>query len=113
MAEAKRKGWQVNLIYIGVDNVQTSIERVAQRVAAGGHSVPEEDIRRRYTRSLANLVVAIQQADRTSIFENSTRVGYRQLLIIVQGRVAEQASELPEWIITSLPQEFSELNQNH
>lgn len=34
MAEAKRKGWQVNLIYIGVDNVQTSIERVAQRVAA-------------------------------------------------------------------------------
>lgn len=54
MAEAKRKGWQVALICIGVDNVQTSIERVAQRVAAGGHNVPEEDIRRRYTRSLAN-----------------------------------------------------------
>lgn len=113
MAEAKRKGWQVNLIYIGVDNVQTSIERVAQRVAAGGHNVPEEDIRRRYIRSLANLVVAIQQGDHTSIFENSTRVGYQQLLIIENGRVTEQASELPEWIITLLPQKFSEPNQTH
>ena len=50
MAEAKRKGWLVFLIYIGVDNVLNSIERVAQRVAAGGHNVPEEDIRRRYAK---------------------------------------------------------------
>lgn len=53
-AEAKRKGWLVFLIYVGVDNVQTCIERVAGRVAAGGHNVPEADIRRRYARSLAN-----------------------------------------------------------
>lgn len=112
MAEAKRKGWQVNLIYVGVDNVQTSIERVAQRVAAGGHNVPEEDIRRRYARSLANLVVAIQQADSTSIFDNSTKSGHRQLLTIAQGRVTKQASELPEWIKAALPQEFTEPNQN-
>lgn len=112
MAEAKRKGWQVNLIYVGVDNVQTSIERVAQRVAAGGHNVPSEDIRRRYARSLANLVVAIQQADSTSIFDNSTKRGHRQLLTIAQGRVTEQASELPEWIKAALPLEFTEPNQN-
>ena len=54
LSPAKRKGWQVFLIYVGVDNVQTSIERVAQRVASGGHNVPSEDIRRRYARSLAN-----------------------------------------------------------
>ena len=112
MAEAKRRGWQVNLIYVGVDNVQTSIERVAQRVAAGGHNVPSEDIRRRYARSLANLPMAIQQADYASIFDNSTRVGYRKILTIENGKVTEQASELPEWIKTSLPQEFIEPNQN-
>lgn len=106
MAEAKRKGWLVFLIYVGVDNVQTSIERVAQRVAAGGHNVPSDDIRRRYARSLANLPIALQQADYASIFDNSTRFGYRKLLTIENGRVTEQASELPEWIKNSLPQEF-------
>lgn len=106
MAEAKRKGWLVFLIYVGVDNVQTSIERVAQRVAAGGHNVPSEDIHRRYARSLANLPIALQQADYASIFDNSTRFGYRKLLTIENGRVTEQASELPEWIKNSLPQEF-------
>ena len=112
MAEAKQKGWRVNLIYVGVNNVQTSIERVAQRVAAGGHNVPEEDILRRYARSLANLLVAIQQADNTSIFDNSTRKGYRKVLTIENGRVTEQASELPEWIRTYLPQEVIGSNQN-
>jgi predicted ABC-type ATPase len=73
---------------------------------------PSEDIRRRYARSLANLVVAIQQADSTSIFDNSTKSGHRQLLTIAQGRVTKQASELPEWIKVALPQEFTEPNQN-
>ncbi|MBE9020005.1 zeta toxin family protein, partial [Chroococcidiopsidales cyanobacterium LEGE 13417] len=60
MAEAKQNGWLINLIYVGVASVETSIDRVAQRVAQGGHNVPEEDIRRRYTRSLANLPIAIE-----------------------------------------------------
>lgn len=103
MAEAKRKGWLVFLIYVGVDNVQTCIERVALRVAAGGHNVPEADIRRRYARSLANLVLAIQQADSTLLFDNSTEAGHRQLLTLENGIVTQKARELPEWIKTLLP----------
>lgn len=103
MVEAKTRGWQVNLIYVGVDDVQTCIERVAQRVATGGHNVPQEDIRRRYTRSLANLLVALQQADSALIFDNSTLFGYQKLLTIENEAVTEQASSLPEWIRTLLP----------
>jgi predicted ABC-type ATPase len=109
MAEAKQKGWQVNLIYVGIDNVETSIKRVAQRVAEGGHNVPEEDIRRRYARSLINLPVALQQADRALIFDNSTQVGHRQVLTIENGIITQKARELPEWIETLLP-EFIEEN---
>lgn len=103
MVEAKTRGWQVNLIYVGVDDVQICIERVAQRVATGGHNVPQEDIRRRYTRSLANLLVALQQADSALIFDNSTLFGYQKLLTIENEAVTEQASSLPEWIRTLLP----------
>ena len=112
MAEAKQKGWQVNLIYVGVDNVQTSIKRVAQRVAQGGHNVPEEDIRRRYARSLANLPAALRQADRTTIFDNSTEAGHQPVLIIENGIVTEQARDLPEWLKNLMPQEVIGQNQS-
>jgi predicted ABC-type ATPase len=98
MAEVKQKGWQVYLIYVGIDNVEISIERVATRVAQGGHNVPEEDIRRRYLRSLSNLTVAIQQADQILIFDNSTVKGYQQILTIENGRVTQKVQELPEWL---------------
>lgn len=109
IAQAKQKGWLVFLIYVGVDNVETSIKRVAQRVAEGGHNVPEEDIRRRYARSLANLPVALEQADRTLIFDNSTQAGHQQVLTIENGIVTQKARKLPEWVKTLL-QEFIEEN---
>ncbi|MBA3920791.1 MAG: zeta toxin family protein [Nostocaceae cyanobacterium] len=112
MAEVKQKGWLTTLIYVGIENVQISINRVAQRVSQGGHNVPEEDIRRRYTRSLANLLMALQLADRTIIFDNSTTLGHQQLLVIENGRMTQLVRELPNWLYTLLPQELLSDNQS-
>lgn len=46
------RGYCVALIYLRLPNVEASVARVARRVAAGGHAIPENTIRRRYTRSL-------------------------------------------------------------
>ena len=46
------RGYQVALIYLRLPDVETSIARVARRVAAGGHSIPDDTIRRRFARSL-------------------------------------------------------------
>lgn len=106
MTQAKQKGWQVNLIYVGVNDVQINIKRVAQRAARGGHNVPEPDVRRRYIRSLANLATAIQKADYTVIYDNSTAAGYQPILTIEAGRVTKFIDELPELIKSSLPPEL-------
>jgi predicted ABC-type ATPase len=45
-------GYRIELIYLRLQNAETSVERVAKRVAAGGHGIPEEAIRRRFGRSL-------------------------------------------------------------
>ncbi|MDF5723655.1 MAG: zeta toxin family protein [Rhizonema sp. PD37] len=102
MREAKQKGWVVNLIYIGIDNVEVNIDRVAQRVVEGGHNVPIEDIRRRYERSLQNLPIALQLADNVSIYDNSTPAGHQNLLAIENGRINQQVPELPQWLTKSL-----------
>jgi len=45
-------GYHVTL-HIEVPSEDFAVRRVARRVAAGGHSVPEVDVRRRYHRGLA------------------------------------------------------------
>lgn len=51
----RARGYRVELIYIRLADVETSLARVARRVSFGGHPIPEADIRRRFGRSLANL----------------------------------------------------------
>lgn len=45
-------GYRLILDFIEVPSEDFAVHRVAARVAAGGHSVPEADIRRRYHRGL-------------------------------------------------------------
>jgi predicted ABC-type ATPase len=54
MKQAVEQGWNVTLIYIGIDSPLQSKKRVATRVAAGGHDVPDEKLEGRYHRSLEN-----------------------------------------------------------
>lgn len=49
-------GWDVHLFYLWLPSVLLCIERVAERVSRGGHDIPTETIKRRYVRSLENLL---------------------------------------------------------
>ena len=51
----KAEGYTIQLDYLMLPTVEHSIRRVADRVAAGGHDVPEADLRRRFKVSLQNL----------------------------------------------------------
>jgi predicted ABC-type ATPase len=48
-------GYRINLIYLRLPTAEASIARVARRVAAGGHDIPETVIRRRFAKSLRYL----------------------------------------------------------
>lgn len=52
----QKDGWQVALLYLSLPDVKVSVARVKERVAHGGHDTPEADIRRRYPRSIGNLL---------------------------------------------------------
>lgn len=49
--KAKKKDFQVVLIYLFLETENENISRVKNRVLNGGHDVPENDIKRRYFRS--------------------------------------------------------------
>jgi predicted ABC-type ATPase len=67
-------GYVFHLIYVWLPSVEMSIQRVAARVRAGGHNIPEAVVRRRYPRSLENLFnVFIPLADAWVVLDNSHR----------------------------------------
>ncbi len=49
--KAKELNYQVSLIYLFLENPQTNINRVKNRVLNGGHHIPQDDIIRRFYRS--------------------------------------------------------------
>ncbi len=64
-------GYEILLIYLRLPNVEASLERVRQRAASGGHSIPERDIKRRFDRSL-NLLEMVYKplVDDWTIYES-------------------------------------------
>jgi predicted ABC-type ATPase len=55
IAEFKEKGYRVWLFFLWLPNAETALARVENRVKQGGHNVPTDDIRRRYSAGLRNL----------------------------------------------------------
>jgi predicted ABC-type ATPase len=48
MADAQAAGYKITLVYVGLADALTSLARVRERVARGGHDVPAAIIMRRY-----------------------------------------------------------------
>lgn len=97
MRAAKARGYKVNLIFVAIDDVQTSIARVGERVRRGGHDVPEADLLRRFDRSMTNLEVAAAIADRLIVIDNR---GLRRRLILLRAGASIRfvARPWPSWL---------------
>jgi predicted ABC-type ATPase len=65
-------GYQVNVIYLWLENADLAINRVRERVASGGHDVHESVIRRRYSSGRRNfLELHLPRADTWQAYDNS------------------------------------------
>lgn len=70
--ECRRAGYFTNIIFLWLRSPELAVKRVAIRVKNGGHSIPEETIRRRYAKSLANLFqIYMPAADSWTVYDNS------------------------------------------
>lgn len=54
LAQMRADGYEVLLVFVSLPAVELSLQRVRQRVLAGGHDVPEAAVRRRFALGLTN-----------------------------------------------------------
>lgn len=71
MDEARRQGLATALLYFSVASPEICLERIARRVAEGGHDVDEAVVRRRFSRSHGLLPAYCAAADLWRIYEAS------------------------------------------
>ena len=114
--QALSQGIEVRIWYVGLEGVERHIGRVRSRVAQGGHDIPEERIRERYTQSRINLIRLLPRLTELLLYDNSeeadprpgthgthgtpgTAPEPRLLLHLVRGQVRETCEliRVPEW----------------
>jgi predicted ABC-type ATPase len=94
--KAKRLGFEIQLIYVLLESVELNVDRVALRVRRGGHAVPEDKIRSRYERSLAQLGWFFTQSDLALIYDNSG----------ASPRLVGQKNDEGSWVDVAAPQDL-------
>lgn len=77
-------GYTVVLIFIRIKDADESIRRVAMRVCQGGHDVPEDRLRARFERTLANLQRAIQRLPHVIVLSNEDLSNPYQLIAMYE-----------------------------
>lgn len=99
LKQASSQGFDMQLIYIGIADWKMSVERVEQRVKAGGHDVPLEKLKNRYKRTLLNLKRAISLLPYVTVYDNSSfDEPYRLIATFRQGKLQQQTKgEIPGW----------------
>jgi len=98
LEQARARSATVFLIFIGLESHALSVARVKQRVAQGGHDVPDEKLRARFPRTLANLRAAIPIVHEAFLFDNSSYDSpYRPVAVYLGGRPASRHPPLPRW----------------
>lgn len=75
ISKLKMRGYLFHLTFLTLDTPELAVSRVAERVKMGGHSVPEDVIRRRYKKGLLNFFQLYKPiADSWQMYDN-TNIG--------------------------------------
>lgn len=68
----QEEGYHVKLFFLTLPSAEMAIARVAERVRQGGHNVPEEVVRRRFTAGRANFDIMYRRlVDSWALFDNA------------------------------------------
>lgn len=100
MRSAQRANFRVHLIFVAVEHMEASIARVRDRVAKGGHDIPEAVQRCRFDKSLSNAATAAGFVDQVLIYDNSLGVGHRLMAQVEHQRLVHLTQPHPVWIET-------------
>ncbi|MDB6152238.1 MAG: hypothetical protein JWL90_691 [Chthoniobacteraceae bacterium] len=106
LLRAAREGMAVKVCFVGLASLEHHLRRVAARVAAGGHDIPESKIRERWQNSRLNIIRLLPHLTEFVLWDNSAEADFADatpspvlLLQVVDGNILtpDNLAAMPEW----------------
>src|SRR5207248_2805683 len=92
----KRDGYREHIVFFWLSSPDLAVSRVADRVRSGGHSIPDDVIRRRYRAGLRNFFDLYEASASTwRVYNNSGQ--YPKLVADRLDNRAPQVYDEPIW----------------
>lgn len=95
LTEAQSAGYIV-VVHVVLVPEDLAVQRVAHRVQAGGHHVPEDKIRQRHRRLGSLVTTAAVRADTATVYDNSRLAGPR-VIAQLSGGILIGSPRWPSW----------------
>ena len=74
LGNLRAQGYRIHMFYLWIPGPELALLRIRQRIRYGGHNVPASHVRRRFGRTLRNLLQLYRPLlDTLRVFDNSTR----------------------------------------
>lgn len=95
--QVKELGYRVRLFYVALDTVQESLERIQNRVKRGGHSIPHDDVTRRFAGRWEAVAKVLPYCDEAEFYDNGN--GFVKVAEYRNGEVRTIGSYAPQWLL--------------
>ena len=92
---AKQLGYEIELHYVGIYSAELAKERIAYRVAHGGHGIPDKDVERRFVESGKQLKKVLPLCDVAVLYDNTE--SFYRVAIFKSGRIENLSEKQPSW----------------
>ena len=93
---AKERGYTIRLYYIGLDTMEESLGRIANRVAKGGHDIPKADVERRFQSRFTDVLRVLPYCDEARFFDNDN--GFVEVAEYRNGELFPRVADPPRWL---------------
>lgn len=94
--KALENGYYVRMYYVGLNTLDESLSRIKNRVAKGGHDIPEENVKRRFESRFSDVAAVLPYCNEATFYDNEN--GFRTVAKYKNGELNFVGSDTPQWI---------------
>jgi len=107
---AREMGYHIRLFYIGLNDYDDHTYRIKNRVARGGHHIPNDVVQRRYAQRFKSLMEILPLCDEVVLYDNDN--GFVEGAEYVNGEQLRKNGHSPQWL-AELEEYICELDQKN
>ena len=91
------KDYYIRLYYVGLDTVDESLLRIANRVKKGGHNIETEAVNRRFGKRFEDLLAVLPYCNEATFYDNDN--GFVTVAKYKNGELQTIGQNPPQWLL--------------